>query len=131
MGCEDAVPDLPAELANHQLAEDALSGCRSQGCEQQRTYFAGLSQTVTMLGVSEKLAANATDRALPQLGCVHKTVSLVARIRKRLSWLVHRPNGVMARFLSHFVVDNRPASAIETPENACRGRPHFDHEIFL
>jgi len=58
---------LPAELANHQLAEEALSGCRGQGGEQQRTCFVGLSQTVTMLGVSEKLAASAADHALPQL----------------------------------------------------------------
>ena len=51
-------------------------------------YFTGLSQIVTMLGVSEKLAAIADGHALPQLDDLRKTVPLVARIRKRLGWLV-------------------------------------------
>jgi len=51
-------------------------------------YFAGLSQIVTMLGVSESLAAIADDHALPQLDCLRKTIPLVVRIRKRLGWLV-------------------------------------------
>ena len=51
-------------------------------------YFSGLSQIVTMLGVSEKLAAIADGHALPQLDDLRKTVQLVARIRKRLGWLV-------------------------------------------
>jgi hypothetical protein len=51
-------------------------------------YFAGLSQIVTMLDVSENLAAIADDHALPQLDCLRKTVPLVVRIRKRLGWLV-------------------------------------------
>jgi MutS domain V len=51
-------------------------------------YFAGLSQIVTMLGVSESLAAIADNHALPQLDCLRKTVPLVVRIRKRLGWLV-------------------------------------------
>ena len=51
-------------------------------------HFSGLSQIVTMLGVGEKLAAIAEGHALPQFDDLRKTIPLVARIRKRLGWLV-------------------------------------------
>jgi len=51
-------------------------------------YFSGFAQIVTMLGVSERLAAIADGHSLPQLDYLRRTVPLVARIRKRLGWLV-------------------------------------------
>jgi hypothetical protein len=55
---------------------------------QIRPYFTGFSQIVTMLGVSEELAAIPNPHALPQLDTLRKSRPLAARLRNRLGWLV-------------------------------------------
>jgi hypothetical protein len=55
---------------------------------QIRPYFTGFSQIVTMLGVSEELAAIPNPHALPQLDTLRRSRPLAARLRNRLGWLV-------------------------------------------
>jgi hypothetical protein len=51
-------------------------------------YFAGFVQINTMLAVSEKLARPPNSHQLPQLDEMRRANPMVAKLRKRLSWLV-------------------------------------------